>query len=108
MLDTTLNIKTSEVSLALGRGKHTTRHTELLNVLGGLIADTPGFSLVEFNGMTKEDIRDNFTEFNMYKEFCQYKNCMHEFEVNCEVKNKVKEKVILESRYQNYLKFIKR
>ena len=108
MLDNTLNLKTSEVSLALGRGKHTTRHTELLNVLGGLIADTPGFSLIDFNDMTKEDIRDNFVEFNKYKEFCKYKDCLHEFEQNCEVKNKVKEKVILESRYQNYLKFIKR
>ena len=59
-LDSSLNIEIGEVSIALGRGKHTTRHTELLNVLGGMIADTPGFSLIDFNGMTKEDIRDNF------------------------------------------------
>ena len=108
ILDKTLNLKTGEVSISLGRGKHTTRHTELLNVLGGLVADTPGFSLIDFNGMTKEDIRDNFIEFNKYKDLCEYKDCMHDQEINCEVKNKVNEKVILESRYQNYLKFIKR
>ena len=51
-----LNLKTDEISLALGRGKHTTRHVELINICDGLIADTPGFSSLDFNGMTNEDI----------------------------------------------------
>ena len=107
-LDSTFNLKTGEVSLALGRGKHTTRHTELFNLHGGLVADTPGFSSLAFNDMSIQDIRDNFIEFNNYREKCEYKDCMHDKENNCEVKAKVKEKTILKSRYDNYIKFIKR
>ena len=106
-LDSSLNIKTAPISKALNRGKHTTRHTELLSVLDGLIADTPGFSSLSFNDMTNEDIRDCFREFNKYKDKCQYKNCMHINEPNCAVK-KVLGKEILLSRYENYLKFMKR
>lgn len=105
-LDKELNIKTSEISHALGRGKHTTRHTELIEVNGGLVADTPGFSALSFIDMKKEDIRDNFIEFNLYKENCEYRDCMHIKESKCGIKTKVEENVILESRYQNYLKFI--
>ena len=106
-LDDTLNIKVGEVSKALGRGRHTTRHTELLETLGGYIADTPGFSSIDFKDMNVKDIRDNFIEFNEYKDKCRYKDCMHYKEDNCEVKNKVEDNVILRSRYNNYLKFIR-
>lgn len=107
-LDSSLNIEIGEVSIALGRGKHTTRHTELIEVLGGLIADTPGFSSIDFRGMKKSDIRDNFIEFNKYREFCEYKDCMHINELNCEVKKKVEDSTIRNSRYENYLKFIEK
>jgi len=106
MLDKTLNIKTNEVSKALGRGKHTTRYTELISTCDGLIADTPGFSAVTFEGMTDSDIRDNFIEFNEYRHNCEYKDCMHINEPNCEVKRMVDNDTILQSRYDNYLKFI--
>lgn len=107
-LDNSLNLETGEVSYALGRGKHTTRHTELINVLGGLIADTPGFSAITLNNMKKEDIRDNFIEFNKYKENCEYSDCMHINENNCAIKDKVKNNIILKSRYDNYIKFIEK
>ena len=107
-LDNNLNLEIGEVSIALGRGKHTTRHTELINVLGGLIADTPGFSCLDFSGMTKEDIRDNFIEFNEYRHLCEYKDCMHVNELNCAVKENVLNNNILKSRYDNYLKFIEK
>lgn len=107
-LDNNLNLKTSEVSISLGRGKHTTRHVELLETCDGLIADTPGFSSVEFYDMTREDIRDNFIEFNVYREKCKYKDCMHDREDVCEIKKKLEEKVILEDRYLNYLNFIRK
>lgn len=107
-LDSSLNIEIGEVSIALGRGKHTTRHTELIEVLGGFIADTPGFSSIDFRGMKKSDIRDNFIEFNKYREFCEYKDCMHINELNCEVKKKVEDSTIRNSRYENYLKFIEK
>ncbi len=106
-LDSNLSLITGEVSEALGRGKHTTRHVELINTLGGLIADTPGFSKISFIGMSKEDIRDNFIEFNKYRDECKYKDCMHDKEDECEIKNEVNNSNILKSRYQNYLKYIK-
>ena len=101
-----LNIKTGEISLALNRGRHTTRHVELLNVEGGLVADTPGFSAVEFVDMTPGDIRDNFREFNIYRRDCKYRDCMHDKEDGCKVKEMVASGDILKSRYENYLNFI--
>lgn len=106
-LNPNFNLKTGDISLALNRGKHTTRHTELLELCGGLVADTPGFSALEFTGMSKEDIRDNFTEFNFYRDECQFRDCFHVYEKKCKVKEKVNDGTILKSRYDNYLKFLK-
>ena len=105
-LDSNLNLATGDVSVALGRGKHTTRHVELIPLLGGLVADTPGFSSLDFNGMTNEDIRDNFIEFNKYRDNCEYSDCMHVKENNCCIKDKVNDGTIIKSRYDNYIKFI--
>ena len=105
-LDKKLNIKTNEISKALGRGKHTSRHTELLSISGGLVADTPGFSSLDMREMTKADIRDNMIEFNKYRDLCLYKDCMHIDEEDCEVKRQIGTN-ILPSRYDNYIKFIK-
>lgn len=107
-LDETLNLKIGDVSKALGRGRHTTRHTELISMLDGLIADTPGFSAVNFKDMSKSDIRDNFIEFNLYKDSCEYKDCMHINELVCGIKKNVENNNILKSRYLNYLKFIEK
>ncbi len=107
-LDKTLNLEIGEVSIALGRGKHTTRHTELLEVLGGLIADTPGFSSIDFKGMKCSNIRDSFIEFDKYKNTCEYRDCMHQNELKCGIKDNVKNGNILKSRYENYLKFIEK
>ena len=105
-LDSSLNLNTNEISKALGRGKHTTRHIQLYNLCDGLVADTPGFSSLDFIDMTEEDIRDNFIEFEKYKEKCKYRNCMHINEDECEVKKMVANNFILQSRYDNYKKFI--
>lgn len=105
-LDGSLNLQTNEISKALGRGKHTTRHVQLYKMYYGLACDTPGFSSLEFSDMTKEDIRDNFIEFNEYRYYCRYSDCMHINENDCEIKRKVNEGVILSSRYENYVKFI--
>lgn len=104
-LDCNLNLETNEVSVALGRGKHTTRHTELLSVLGGLIADTPGFSKLD-NPIDKEQIKFCFKEFSLYDK-CLYRDCMHDKEDDCCVKSNVKKGNILNSRYDNYIKFIR-
>ncbi len=107
-LDSSLALKTDDISYALGRGKHTTRHTELIPIYEGYVADTPGFSAIEFIDMTAADIRDNFVEFNQYRDQCEYRDCMHLSETNCAIKEKVKSKVICQSRYDNYVNFVTR
>ena len=107
ILDSNLNLKTNDISKALGRGKHTTRHVSLINLLDGWCADTPGFSSLDLKEMSPSDIRDNFVEFNLYRDKCAYKDCMHDKEDNCEIKRRIK-KDILESRYNNYIKLIRK
>ena len=98
------NLETGEVSLALGRGRHTTRVVELFEFLGGKVMDTPGFSSLEFKDYTKEDIKNAFIEFKKYP--CPFKDCNHTNEKECVVKREVFANNILESRYLNYLNFI--
>ena len=106
MLDNNLKLKTNKISYALNRGKHTTRHTELYQVLDGYIVDTPGFSNVDFHNMTKEDIRHNMKEIFNYSHECKYKDCTHIKEDKCKIKELVQEGIILSSRYNNYKNFI--
>lgn len=104
-LDKNLSLETNEISKALGRGKHTTRCTTLYEVDNALIADTPGFSSVDFRGMTKLDIRDNMKEMYDNLEHCKYRDCMHIKEDNCYIKKLLEEGKILPSRYNNYKTF---
>lgn len=108
MLDSNLNLQTGEVSHALGRGKHTTRHVELIPLFGGLVADTPGFSALDFKDYEDSDIRDGFIEFSHYNENCRYRDCMHRNEEECGVKEALKNGEIIPSRYENYLKFLEK
>ena len=103
-LDPNFNLATGEISKALGRGKHTTRHVELIEMFGGKVLDTPGFSSIDLKEMTNEEIRDSFIEFNEYP--CPFRDCMHINEKECSVKEAVDKKEILESRYENYKKFL--
>ena len=100
-----LNLATNPISEALGRGKHTTRHVELFKIENFYIADTPGFSSLDFDNMTEEDLKKMFLEFSNYE--CPYKTCLHENERDCAVKEAVKDKKILKSRYDNYRKFLR-
>ncbi len=101
-----LNLATGEISKALGRGRHTTRHVELLDIDGGLVADTPGFSSLDFIGMDKKDIKDNFIEFYKNEDKCKYQDCLHIKEDGCYIKKLVSEGRIRNTRYENYKKFI--
>lgn len=103
-LDSTFNIEVGEVSSSLGRGRHTTREVSMYELYGGNVIDTPGFSALDFNDFSKEEIRDAFKEFNNYP--CEYRDCMHYNTDNCGVEKAVMDNNILESRYINYLKFI--
>lgn len=106
-IDPTLELKTNEISKHLGRGKHTTRHTELFKTNNCYIVDTPGFSKIDFANMKKEDIRDNMKEMFNNLEYCKYRDCMHYKEDDCHVIELVKSGEILQSRYNNYISFIK-
>ena len=101
-LDLNLNLKTDEISLALGRGKHTTRAIEFYQIDNSFVADTPGFSSLTFNNMTKEDIKNNFRKYN-----CKYSDCMHIKEDECALKEDLNNKLILKDRYDDYVSFIK-
>jgi ribosome biogenesis GTPase len=104
-LDKNLNLKTDEISISLGRGKHTTRHTELFKIKNFYIADTPGFSSLDFNDIKNLDIKNSFPEFNKYS--CKFNDCLHIKEKGCNIIEHVRSGDILESRYQNYLDFIR-
>ncbi len=103
-LDANLKLQTGEISLALGRGKHTTRHVELIPLFGGKVLDTPGFSALDFHMFSKEEIKDAFVEFKNYP--CKYQDCNHLKEDHCAVKDAVQAGKILKSRYTNYQKLM--
>lgn len=100
------DIKTQEISKALGRGKHTTRETTFYEIdLGVFLIDTPGFSSLDLK-LKPEDIRDNFKDFFELAHDCKYNTCYHNKEPKCNVKKNVENSVVLKSRYTNYLKFL--
>src|SRR5699024_4840790 len=98
-----LNLETNEISDKLNRGKHTTRHVELVDKNGGEIADTPGFSTIDFTHIEKEDLRFYFKEFNDYSDHCKFRGCVHINEPKCAVKEAVNNGDIKESRYNSYI-----
>lgn len=106
MLVPDLNLKTGEISEALGRGKHTTRHVELVEVAGGLIADTPGFSSLDFDHIEKDELSSNFVEFEKLSHNCKFRGCLHVKEPKCAVKAAVESGEVMKSRYDHYLQFM--
>lgn len=98
-----LDLKTAEISLSLGRGKHTTRHVELLPLFNGLIADTPGFSALDFETIDSEELADYYPDFVQQSKNCKFTGCIHRSEPGCGVKKAVEEGHILQNRYDNYL-----
>lgn len=106
LLDSTLKFQTGETSKALGRGKHTTRHVELVSLFGGKLVDTPGFSSIDLSCMSDLEIRDGFIEFQNYS--CKFRDCKHFNEIGCAVKKAIEDGKILKSRYENYKKFIEK
>lgn len=103
-LDLGINLKTGEISNALGRGKHTTRHTELYRIGSGYLADTPGFGALDLE-MDEATLSQTFKEF--FKLKCKYNPCFHLQEPGCKIKEEVDNGHILKSRYDNYLLFLK-
>ena len=105
-IDSTLGIKTGEISKKLGRGRHTTRESQLYKLEGGgYIADTPGFSTFETNKydiIKKEELSACFTEFSDFSGNCRFSDCSHTCETGCAVIQAVKDGLIPESRHESY------
>ncbi len=100
-----LSILTAEISHKLGRGRHTTRHSELYKVGGGYVADTPGFSTVDierYELIRKDDIAGCFPEFGEYINNCRFTGCAHICEKGCAVIEAVKDGRIPVSRHNSY------
>jgi ribosome biogenesis GTPase len=110
-IDPQLKLRVNEVSHKGGRGTHTTRHTELLETLNGLlIADAPGFSQLDFSLDEPTSIQNAFPECQVAQTHptrCEYEDCLHVDEQGCVVKNAVEEGRLLKSRYEHYVDLVK-
>lgn len=100
-------METGEISKKLGRGKHTTRHSQLIALGGdssGFIVDTPGFSTMDIPGFKKEDLNRCYPEMYELSDKCRFTGCAHINEPDCEVKSALNKGLISEIRYNNYVK----
>lgn len=96
-------METGEISKKIERGRHTTRHAELIQLKGdGYIMDTPGFSSLYLPEMEKEELQDCYPEFAAFEPYCRFQGCSHISEPDCGVKDALSEGKIHPVRYENY------
>lgn len=98
-----LNTETGDLSKKIERGKNTTRHCELIPVSGGMVLDTPGFSLLESDPFDPVELKDGYPEFAPYEGQCFFHPCYHATEPKCAVLNAVKEGAIDSERHARYV-----
>lgn len=104
LLQEEISMETGEISKKLKRGKHTTRHAQLLTIgTGTYLMDTPGFSSLFVDGMEKEELRRYFPELRDYEGKCRFQGCAHVHEPDCRVKQAVEEGRISRERYESYV-----
>lgn len=104
LLQKQIQMETGAISQKLKRGRHTTRHSQIIRVEEDTyLVDTPGFSSLYLDHMEKEELRHYFTEFQPYEGTCRYQGCLHVHEPQCQVKQAVEEGKISRQRYENYL-----
>ncbi|MBF0778878.1 ribosome small subunit-dependent GTPase A [Streptococcus cuniculi] len=101
-----LHLETGAISDSLGRGRHTTRAVSFYNVYGGKIADTPGFSSLDYEVKEAEALTDCFPEIARESQSCKFRTCTHTHEPDCAVKPAVEDQEISQSRYDNYVQFL--
>ena len=106
-VDKNFELKTGEVSDKIKRGKHTTRHAELLKLeCGGMVADTPGFSSLTLDDIDESELKEYFIEFDKYDD-CRFgSRCIHENEPSCAVKEAVENGDISKKRYESYIQLL--
>ena len=96
-------LHTQAISKALGRGKHTTRHCQLYPIGQGWVADTPGFSSLDFSRLELSDLAKAIPDFKEVSAKCRFRDCVHLNEPDCAVKQGVENKEVSAIRYQNYV-----
>ena len=101
-----LALETGQISDSLGRGRHTTRAVSFYNVNGGKIADTPGFSSLDYEVKESELLNDCFPELAEVSQGCKFRTCTHTHEPACAVKLALETGQVAQSRYDNYLQFL--
>lgn len=101
-----LKLETGEISDSLGRGRHTTRAVSFYNVHKGKIADTPGFSSLDYEVDNAEDLNESFPELRRLSHFCKFRSCTHTHEPKCAVKEALTQGQLWQVRYDNYLQFL--
>lgn len=101
------HMETGSVSEKIGRGKHTTRHSELIDVDNGYLVDTPGFTTLDVTFIDRDSLKYCFPEFNDYNNLCKFNGCNHYKEPKCAVKEAVEEGKINKLRYDFYIKTLK-
>lgn len=99
-------METGKVSDKVGRGKHTTRHSELIDVYNGYIVDTPGFSNLDVSFMEKDNLKYCFPEFEELNNSCRFRGCLHHKEPNCAVKEAVETGGVNKYRYEFYIRIL--
>lgn len=100
-------METNQISKKLGRGKHTTRHVQLIPIPeGGWVADTPGFSQLDFLQIEAEQLSNCFREFRALSQECKFRSCLHHQEPGCRVRQAVENGEIADSRYAHYGQFL--
>ena len=104
-LDPEFAAATQAISKALGRGKHTTRHTQLYPVGDGWLADTPGFSSLDFSWHDSAILAEKIRDFQGLPQ-CRFKDCRHINEPDCQVKKAVEEGRVSSIRYKHYLEVV--
>ena len=104
LLQNEVQMETGEISKKLGRGRHTTRHSQIIQIEEDTwLYDTPGFTSFYVEEIEKEELRFYFREFSKYEETCRFQGCTHTHEPGCMVKNALEEGKISKERYENYL-----
>lgn len=97
-------METGEISKKIERGKHTTRHAELIEIVkGSYIVDTPGFSSLDLSFIKEQELQYSFREFAEYLGECKYSSCLHWKENGCKVKEMVDKGEITQERYNTYI-----
>lgn len=102
-LQSDIQMETGKISDKIDRGKHTTRHSQIIPIAKGTyIMDTPGFSSMNVPGFEKEDLWTCYPEFVEYEPYCRFQGCCHINEPDCGVKEALSDGKIAQERYENY------